>query len=91
VNPLLPVVLLTPICPHTFSLRPIVVPDTSLIEVTLETEDAEVYLTLDGQEGTTLAHLDTVRLRRADNGVRLVRLSGRTFYDNLRGKLHWGS
>ncbi len=90
VNPLLPVVLLTPICPHTFSLRPIVVPDESQIEVTLETQDAEVYLTLDGQEGTTLSYLDTVQLMRADKGVSLVRLSGRTFYDNLRGKLRWG-
>ncbi|MCP4204892.1 MAG: NAD(+) kinase [bacterium] len=90
VNPLLPVVLLTPICPHTFSLRPIVVPDESLIEVKLETRDAEVHLTLDGQEGTTLAYLDTVQLMRADKGVSLVRLSGRTFYDNLRGKLRWG-
>ena len=90
VNPLLPVVLLTPICPHTFSLRPIVVPDQSLIEVTLETEGAEVYMTLDGQEGTTLKYLDKVRLIRAADGVRLVRLSGRTFYDNLRGKLRWG-
>ncbi len=90
VNPLLPVVLLTPICPHTFSLRPIVVPDESLIEVTLETQDAEVYLTLDGQEGTMLAYRDTVRLTKADTGVRLVRLSGRSFYDSLRGKLRWG-
>ncbi|MFQ5526052.1 MAG: NAD(+)/NADH kinase [Thermoanaerobaculia bacterium] len=90
VNPLLPVVLLTPICPHTFSLRPIVVPDTSLIEVTLETDDAEVFLTLDGQEGTTLGYHDTVRLTKAPDGVRLVRLSGRSFYDSLRGKLRWG-
>ena len=90
VNPLLPVVVLTPICPHTFSLRPIVVPDQSRIEVTLETQEAEVYLTLDGQEGTKLRYLDTVRLMRAAKGVHLVRLSGRTFYDNLRGKLRWG-
>lgn len=90
VNPLLPAVLLTPICPHTFSLRPIVVPDQSRIEVTLETQEAEVYLTLDGQEGTKLRYLDTVRLMRAAKGVHLVRLSGRTFYDNLRGKLRWG-
>ncbi|MCH7665500.1 MAG: NAD(+)/NADH kinase [Acidobacteria bacterium] len=90
VNPLLPAVVLTPICPHTFSLRPIVVPDQSRIEVTLETQEAEVYLTLDGQEGTKLRYLDTVRLIRAAKGVHLVRLSGRTFYDNLRGKLRWG-
>lgn len=90
VNPLLPAVLLTPICPHTFSLRPIVVPDQSRIEVTLETQEAEVYLTLDGQEGTTLKYLDTVRLTRAARGASLVRVSGRSFYDHLRGKLRWG-
>lgn len=90
VSPLLPVVLLTPICPHTFSLRPIVVPDSSLIEVTLETRGAEVYLTLDGQEGTMLGYRDKVRLTKSPAGVRLVRLSGRSFYDSLRGKLRWG-
>jgi NAD+ kinase len=89
-NPLLPVVVLTPICPHTFTLRPIVIPDTSLIEVTLATEGVEVFLTLDGQEGTTLQYLDTVRLTRAADGVALVKISDRSFYDSLRGKLHWG-
>jgi NAD+ kinase len=89
-NPLLPVVVLTPICPHTFTLRPIVIPDTSLIEVTLATEGVEVFLTLDGQEGTTLQYLDTVRLTRAPDGVALVKISDRSFYDSLRGKLHWG-
>lgn len=90
VNPLLPVVLLTPICPHTFTLRPIVVPDGSSIEVTLETQNAEVYLTLDGQEGSTLDYMDTTRITRRPEGVLLVRTSGRTFYDSLRGKLRWG-
>jgi len=90
VNPLLPVTVLTPICPHTFSLRPIVVPDTSSIEVTLETSQEEVYLTLDGQEGTDLAYRDTVRATRGDRSICLIRISGRTFYDGLRDKLHWG-
>jgi NAD+ kinase len=90
VNPLLPVTVLTPICPHTFSLRPVVVPDTSSIEVTLETSQEEVYLTLDGQEGTDLAYRDTVRATRGDRSICLVRISGRTFYDGLRDKLHWG-
>ena len=51
-DPLLPVAVLTPICPHALSLRPIVVPDAGPIEVTLETPAEEVYLTLDGQEGS---------------------------------------
>lgn len=90
VNPLLPVAVITPICPHTLSLRPIVVPDDSVIEVTLETSDEEVYLTLDGQEGVELKHRDTVRIVASTERVRLVRCTGRTFYENLRGKLRWG-
>lgn len=91
VSPLLPVALLTPICPHTFSLRPLVVPDSSLIEVTLETQREEVFLTLDGQEGTTLGFHDTVRVTRHERSVPLVRTSRRTFFDGLRSKLRWGS
>lgn len=89
-DPRLPVAVLSPICPHTLSLRPLVVPDESRVEVTLETQREEVYLTLDGQEGTTLGYGDSVRVRRAAQGVRLVRVSERTYYDGLRGKLHWG-
>lgn len=89
-SPLLGVAVLTPICPHALSLRPIVVPDSSLIEVTLETPREEVYLTLDGQEGTSLGHRDTVSLTRSRVAARLVKVSQRTFYDNLRGKLRWG-
>lgn len=90
VNPLLPVAVLTPICPHALSLRPIVVPDVGPIEVTLETQREEVYLTLDGQEGAALAYRDVVRVSRSDALVRLAKVSDRSFYDSLRGKLRWG-
>ena len=89
-HPLLPVIVLAPICPHTLSLRPVVVPDTSRVEITLETRREEVYLTLDGQEGVGLIEGDRVRATRCPGTVRLVRSSGRTFYDSLRDKLHWG-
>jgi NAD+ kinase len=89
-SPLLPVVVLTPICPHTLSLRPIVVADSSTVEVTLETRAEEVFLTLDGQEGAQIGYQDTVRVTRGPNPVRLVKVSGRSFYDGLRGKLRWG-
>ncbi|HEV8582756.1 MAG TPA: NAD(+)/NADH kinase [Thermoanaerobaculia bacterium] len=90
VSPLLPVAVLTPICPHALSMRPIVVPDAGPIEVTLETQREEVYLTLDGQEGTSLGYHDTVRLTRSAVTVRLAKVSGRSFYGNLRAKLRWG-
>jgi NAD+ kinase len=90
VNPLLPVAVLTPICPHALSMRPIVVPDSGPIEVTLETQREEVYLTLDGQEGTSLGFRDTVRITRSAATVRLAKVSGRSFYGSLRVKLRWG-
>lgn len=87
---LLGVAVLTPICPHALSLRPMVVPDTSRIEVTLETPREEVYLTLDGQEGNSMGYRDTVTITRSRASVKLIKVSERTFYDNLRGKLRWG-
>jgi len=90
VNPLLPVVVLTPICPHALSMRAIVVPDAGPIAVTLETQREEVYLTLDGQEGTSLGFHDTIRVSRSAGSVRLVKVSERSFYGSLRGKLRWG-
>jgi len=87
--PALPVAVLTPICPHTLSLRPIVVPDQATIEVTLETEQ-EVFLSVDGQEGSGISYHDTVRVTRAEAPVHLVRMRDRSFYDSLRDKLKWG-
>lgn len=89
-NPLLPVAVLTPICPHALAMRPIVVSDSGPIEVRLETQREEVFLTLDGQEGTSLGFGDAVRVTRSPASVRLARVSRRSFYDHLRGKLRWG-
>lgn len=89
-HPLLPVTVLTPICPHTLSLRPLVVPDRAAIGVTLETAREEVFLTLDGHEGISLGCGDTVCVTRSRSKVRLVKAGGRSFYDALRDKLRWG-
>lgn len=89
-DPQLPVTVISPICPHTLSLRPIVVPDRSEIEVALVTPREQVYLTVDGQEGGDLVHGDRVRFRRSSTAARLVRTTSRAFFDTLRAKLHWG-
>lgn len=90
VHPLLPVVLLTPICPHALTLRPVAVPSSGRVEVRLASEGEEVFLTLDGQEGTSLTHGDTVAVTRSRRTARLIKAGDRTFYDSLRGKLRWG-
>lgn len=90
VYPGLPVTVITPICPHTLSQRPIVVPDSEPLEVTLQTQREEVFLTVDGQEGASLGYRDTLVLKRSTASVRMIRLLDRTFYDGLREKLRWG-
>ncbi len=90
VNPLLPVAVLTPICPHALAMRPLVVPDSGLIEVRLHTLREKVFLTLDGQEGTSLGAGDAVQVTRSAASVELVRVGSRGFHANLRGKLRWG-
>jgi NAD+ kinase len=90
-HPQLPVTVLTPICPHTLTLRPLVVPDTSVLSIRLETDSESVFLTVDGQEGTELAAGDRVRLRRHDRPVLLLRTADpRSIFEGLRSKLHWG-
>lgn len=89
-HPALGVTVIAPICPHTLTLRPIVVPDVAEVEVVLETAQELVHLTVDGQEGADLAVGDRVRYRRSTVTARLVRATQRTFWETLRGKLGWG-
>lgn len=88
--PTLPVAVLTPISPHTLSMRPIVVPETSTITMTLGSRDEEVYLTLDGQEGARLRGGDRVVATASAARALLARVNGQTHYDALRSKLGWG-
>jgi NAD+ kinase len=90
VSPALPALVLTPICPHTLTHRPILVPDTAPVEICLESKNGEVYLTLDGQQGVELEEGDVVRVAKAPRRVLLVRSPERDFFQVLRSKLHWG-
>jgi len=90
-HPQLAVAVLTPICPHTLTLRPLVVPDTSRIEISLETPSESVYLTVDGQEGDEMAFGDRVVVQRHSESALLVRTGHpRSIFEGLRSKLHWG-
>ncbi len=90
VEPSVGVVLLSPICPHTLTQRPIVLPERARIRVAVRSPDEDVVLTVDGQEGMKLASDDVVEVRRAKNHVLLVRSPAHSFFDLLRSKLHWG-
>jgi NAD+ kinase len=87
--PTMDAVVLTPICSHTLTNRPIVLPGSQRVEVTLMT-DQDVMLTLDGQVGLALREHDTVEVRQAPARIRLVRFPHKDFFSVLRAKLKWG-
>ncbi|MHB1843504.1 MAG: NAD(+)/NADH kinase [Deltaproteobacteria bacterium] len=88
--PTMDVVLITPICPHTLSQRPLVVPDRCCTRVEVLAAHGELLLSLDGQVGENLELGDCVELRRAPHRVLLVKNPGLDFFEILRQKLHWG-
>lgn len=89
VFPTLGVVVLAPICPHTLSNRPIVLPDSFEIEVRVKVSDHDATLTVDGQESSMVGAEDAIRIKRGGHGVSLVR-SEHGYFEVWRNKLHWG-
>ena len=83
--------VLTPICPHTLTQRPIVLPDRAVLDIRVARPDEEVQLTIDGQESTSLLEGDRVRVERSPDSVLLVALENRSPFDVLRAKLRWGA
>ena len=89
-SPTLDVIALTPICPHTLTNRPIALSADVVVEVRLESQSEEVYLTLDGQQGFPLTTRDLVRIQRCPEPVRLIVESSRSYFQILHRKLKWG-
>ncbi len=91
IHPLMSCIVITPICPHTLTNRPIVVTDESTICVTVTSSfDEKVYLTLDGQVGFELQEGDSVEIRKALKTTALVMSRSRDYFEILRTKLKWG-
>lgn len=90
VHPAVESILITPICPHTLSDRPIVVPDLSTVELRMAENSDSVFLTLDGQTGVPLQAADRVRITRAVERLKLIHPPNKTYFEILRNKLKWG-
>ncbi len=81
---------LTPICPHMLTNRPVIVPQSSLIDLLNFAADDDAWVTIDGQVGEPLKKGDHVLCRRSDFAVHLIRPPRLLFFDVLREKLKWG-
>jgi NAD+ kinase len=90
-HPRLSAVVLTPICPHMLTNRPLVLSDSSCIDVQLSADrNVEVLVSLDGAPGVPLRNQDHVAVTRSPRTLRLVKAPGRDYYEVLRTKLKWG-
>jgi NAD+ kinase len=90
VYPSVAALVITPICPHMLTNRPVIVPDDSVIQVINRGEDNTTYLTIDGQVGELLKYDDRVFCRRSETCISLIRPPNMQFFDVLREKLKWG-
>jgi NAD+ kinase len=91
INPKTNVIIVTPMCPHTFASRPIVFSDKENLKVVVELAHREAVLTIDGQVAFALKSGSSVLVRKAKHFVNLIKFKERSFYDILRRKLHWGA
>ncbi len=90
VMPSVNAMLVTPICPHLLTIRPIVTPGESTVSVHVVGVPNEIYLTVDGQEAVPLALDDYVHCHRSESSVRLLRSRPNGLFSVLRSKLKWG-
>jgi NAD+ kinase len=91
VYPSLHCIIVTPICSHTLTNRPIVIPDDLSVRAVLKSRQQEVYLTLDGQQGLPLEYEDIVEVKKVPAQILLIKSPYRHYFEVLREKLKWGA
>ncbi|MBI5815418.1 MAG: NAD(+)/NADH kinase [Nitrospinae bacterium] len=91
IHPSISAIIISPICPHTLSNRPIVIPDNLEIELSLSSSaQGEALLTLDGQVGYQVNYRDRITIRKSKEITRIIQSPYKNYYQLLRGKLKWG-
>ncbi len=82
--------IITPICAHTLTNRPLVLPDSATIEIVVKSEKESAHLTVDGQVGVAIESEDVVRIRKSPSWVELIQSPHKNYFEILRQKLKWG-
>jgi NAD+ kinase len=83
-------ITVSPICPHTLTARPVIVPDDSIIRIKVASAQTKVHLTADGQDEALMRPPTEIKVKKAPHIARLVKRRNTSYYDLLRKKLNWG-
>lgn len=89
ISPALNAFVIVPICPHTLTVRPIVIPDNETISVCFEDKGKKYFASTDGQEFYEFSN--EITIKKSEHNAKLVLLNDSNFYEVLRDKLHWGT
>ena len=89
VYPMMDLFIVVPICPHTLTDRPLILPTNNEIRLRIVSEEKHAWLTLDGQEGTRLEYGDEIVVKQSPYYAYLVRTPYKNYFDILREKLNW--
>jgi len=89
VDPAVPSIILTPICPFTLTNRPLIIPDSTKIEILLEGSPEDMILTLDGQEGFEMDPGDKIFIKKSKNDISMISFENQSYYKILKTRLKW--
>lgn len=89
VHPVVPGILIVPICPFALTIRPLVVPDTVCIKVKLAKEASDIVLTFDGQAGLEISARDSIVIQKGSHPLNMITIPGQNYFDVLKAKLRW--
>ncbi len=82
--------VITPICPHSLTFRPIIVPDRSEIKVKLISDNTEVFITIDGQTKIPFIYKDTIKISSCEKKLKMISQNDMSYFKLLSEKLKWG-
>jgi NAD+ kinase len=90
VTPSVAAFIVTPICAHTLTNRPLVLPDSAVVDIVVKAQREAAYLTVDGQVGITAHSDDIIRMKKSGSTVEIIQPPERDYFEILREKLKWG-
>ena len=89
IHPIVPGIIMTPICPFTLTNRPLIVPESVSIKIKLDKKASDIMLTFDGQEGLEIDHHDEIIIRKGLYPVDMISVPNQNYFDVLKAKLRW--